>query len=98
MASGPRRRSSSTESSRWGDVLDVSSQARLPLLRRFALVLGCIVALAGVGAAGLGMGSSAKAATTKKLTVANWDSAQQQLVLGDGLMSEVPGAGFAGAS
>ena len=62
-------------------------------------MLGCTIALAGVGAAGgVGMGSSAAAATTKKLTAANWDSVQQQLVLGDGVMSEAPGAGFAGAA
>ncbi|HEY3970534.1 MAG TPA: hypothetical protein VGL79_03950, partial [Solirubrobacteraceae bacterium] len=76
----------------------MSSQARSFLSRRFALVLGCTVALAGMGAAGMGTGSSAEAAATKKLTAANWDSAQQQLVLGDGVMSEVPGAGFAGAA
>ncbi len=61
-------------------------------------MLSCTVALAGVGAAGVGIGSSAAAAHTKKLTAANWDSAQQQLVLGDGVMSEAPGTGFAGAA
>ena len=61
-------------------------------------LLRCTIALAGVGAAGVGTGSSAAAATSKKLTAASWDSAQQQLVLGDGVMSEAPGAGFAGAA
>jgi cell wall-associated NlpC family hydrolase len=46
---------------------------------------------------GVGMDAAAVAATSKKLTAANWDSAQQQLVAGDGLMSEAPGVGFAGA-
>ncbi len=84
-----------------GNVLDVSSQVRSFLPHRVALVLGCTVVLAVAGMAGVaggGTGSSAVAATTKKLTAANWDSAQQQLVLGDGVMSEAPGAGFAGAA
>lgn len=59
-------------------------------------MLGCTIALAGAGAPGLG--SSAAAATAKKLTAANWDSAQQQLVATDGVMSEVPAAGFAGSA
>lgn len=67
-----------------------------------ALLLACVVALAGagVGAVGVGAagGSTAAAATTKKLTAANWDSAQQQQVLGAGVMSGVPGAGFDGAA
>ena len=69
------------------------------LARRFALVLGCLVALC-VAAVGVGAGSSAAAAatTSKKLTAANWDSAQQQLVLGDAVMSEAPSVGFAGAA
>jgi cell wall-associated NlpC family hydrolase len=60
----------------------------------FALVLGCAVASV---AAGVG-GGSAAAATAKKLTAANWDSAQQELVVSDGVMGEVPGLGFTGGS
>ena len=41
-------------------------------------------------------GSAAGAAPTKKLTAANWDSSEQSLVVSNGLMSEVEGAGFGG--
>jgi cell wall-associated NlpC family hydrolase len=77
-------------------VLDLGSHVRSRSLRALALLLGCVVALAGGGA-----GSSAAATrppAVKKLTAANWDSAQQQLVVADGVMGEVGGAGFAGAA
>jgi cell wall-associated NlpC family hydrolase len=55
-----------------------------------ALLLGCVVAL-------LSIASPAGAATSKKLTAANWDASEQSLVVGNGLMSEVEVGGFGGA-
>lgn len=41
--------------------------------------------------------SASASAAAKKLTAANWDSSEQQLVAREGLMSEAPGIGFLGA-
>jgi cell wall-associated NlpC family hydrolase len=69
-------------------VTGIASRARVSSLR--ALVSAGAIAL-------LGTGSVASAATSAKLTAANWDSSEQQLVAREGLMSEQPGAGFVGA-
>jgi cell wall-associated NlpC family hydrolase len=53
-------------------------------------MLACTIVL-------LGTGSSATAAASRKLTAANWDSSEQQLVAREGLMAEAPGTGFLGA-
>lgn len=53
-------------------------------------MLTCAIAL-------LCTGSVAEAAKSAKLTAANWDSSEQSLVVSDGLMAEVEGAGFGGA-
>jgi cell wall-associated NlpC family hydrolase len=98
MASRRSRRSSSDCFSRYGGVLELGSQVRSLSARRAALLLACTLALIGAAIAGAGAGSPATAATTKKLTAANWDSAEQQQVLDAGAMGEVPGFGFAGAS
>jgi cell wall-associated NlpC family hydrolase len=55
------------------------------------LVLGCTIALLGVGT------PTAAASAKRKLTAANWDSAEQRLVVHEAVMSE-EGGGFAGAS
>ena len=70
---------------------------RVSLVRRLALI--CAVASVGdrarsaAGAAAAGT----RPAAAKKLTAANWDSAEQRLVVHEAVMSE-EGAGFAGAS
>ncbi|HXC44967.1 MAG TPA: NlpC/P60 family protein [Solirubrobacteraceae bacterium] len=79
-------------------MLEPGSHARPLCSRRFALQLACTLALVGAAMPGAGAGASAAAATTKKLTAANWDSAQQQQVLNAGVMGEVPGFGFAGST
>jgi cell wall-associated NlpC family hydrolase len=70
----------------------IASPSRVSLVRRLALI--CAVASMEVAvAAGLLTGSAA----AKKLTAANWDSAEQRLVVHEAVMSE-QGGGFAGAS
>jgi cell wall-associated NlpC family hydrolase len=56
-----------------------------------------VLALACAGAL-LGFGCCAPAVAARKLTAANWDAAEQRLVLSDGVMSEATGGGFAGAT
>ena len=53
-------------------------------------MLTCVIAL-------LSVVSAAGAAPRKKLTAANWDGSEQSVVVSNGLMSEVEGAGFGGA-
>ncbi|HLM85675.1 MAG TPA: NlpC/P60 family protein [Solirubrobacteraceae bacterium] len=48
--------------------------------------------------AAIGAGPLSASASARKLTAANWDAAAQRLVVGNGLMSDQEGAGFAGAS
>jgi cell wall-associated NlpC family hydrolase len=55
-----------------------------------SLLLACAVAL-------LSTCSVAGAATSKKLTAANWDSSEQSLVVSNGLMSDLESGGFGGA-
>jgi cell wall-associated NlpC family hydrolase len=55
------------------------------------LVLACLATLATVFAV-------PAHAAAKKMTAANWDAGAQRLVVRDGVMSEAPGGGFAGAS
>jgi cell wall-associated NlpC family hydrolase len=56
----------------------------------YVLLLTCVVAL-------LSFGSVAGAATSKKLTAANWDSSEQGLVVSNGLMADLEDGGFGGA-
>ena len=70
----------------------ITSPRPVSLVRRLALT--CAVATV---AAALVAGPLVGSAAAKKLTAANWDSAEQRLVVHEAVMSEA-GAGFAGAS
>jgi cell wall-associated NlpC family hydrolase len=71
----------------------IASPCRVSLVRRLALTCSVASVAAALAAAPL----AAPAAAAKKLTAANWDSAEQRLVVREAVMSEA-GAGFAGAS
>jgi cell wall-associated NlpC family hydrolase len=63
------------------------------------VVLTCAIALVGTGPlTAPAAAKHAAAAPRKKLTAANWDASEQQLVVGDGVMGELGSAGFAGAA
>lgn len=81
----------------------LASPCRVSLVRR--LVLACVAVVRRLAptcsvasaAAVLVVGLLAGPAAAKKLTAANWDAAEQRLVVREAVMSEA-GAGFAGAS
>ncbi len=64
-------------------------------MRRLASI--CTVASVAAALVGGWLAAPTPAAAAKKLTAANWDSAEQRLVVHDAVMSE-QGGGFAGAS
>jgi cell wall-associated NlpC family hydrolase len=76
-------------------VISPSSRGRSssthPARLAWLLALACIATLATVFAV-------PAHADAKKLTAANWDAGAQRLVVKDGVMSEAPAGGFAGAS
>jgi cell wall-associated NlpC family hydrolase len=69
-------------------VTGIALRARSSTLRAFALAWAIVL---------VGTGSVAAAAPSVKLTAADWDNSEQQLVAREGVMAEVPGAGFVGA-
>ncbi len=71
----------------------LSSRRFAPARSRTAVfVLGCAIALLGVGT------STAAASAKRKLTAANWDASEQRVVVSGGVMSPLGGAGFAGGA
>ncbi len=73
----------------------LASPRRVSLLCRLASI-GAVASLAAVLLGG-SLAAPTTAAAAKKLTAANWDSAEQRLVVHEAVMSE-EGSGFAGAS
>jgi cell wall-associated NlpC family hydrolase len=83
----------------------VASPRRVSLVRRLALLcvvvkrrfaLTCAVASVVAALVGGPLAASTPAAAARKLTAANWDTAEQRLVVHEAVMSE-EGSGFAGA-
>jgi cell wall-associated NlpC family hydrolase len=79
-------------------VSGITSHARVSL--RCVLALTCAVAFLYAGStvarARAPLARQSAAVAGKKLTAADWDSSEQSLVVGDGLMADVEGTGFGG--
>jgi cell wall-associated NlpC family hydrolase len=73
----------------------IASPRRVSLVRRLAPI-GAVASVTAALVGGL-LAAPTPAAAAKKLTAANWDSAEQRLVVHEAVMSE-QGSGFAGAS